>query len=82
MTRDDDVLEQLTSRRYEVRPDGRIKLEDKAKHKKRNDGASPDIGDALAIAFYEGRFRAASAATIERKIITGSESEWEKIRGI
>jgi len=81
MKSDDDILEQLTSRRYESRGNGRIKLEDKQKHKQRTKGQSPDIGDALAIAFYEGNFRSNAPKVVQRKIITGSESEWEKIRG-
>jgi len=76
------VLAQLTSRRYEVRISGRIKLEDKEKHKRRTSGGSPDIGDALAIAFYEGRFKASETKTFTRRILTGSDSEWERIRDL
>jgi len=81
LQQDDDLLEQVTSRRYEAKGNGRLKLEDKQKHKTRTGGQSPDIGDALAIAFYEGHFRSNAPKVVQRKIITGSESEWEKIRG-
>lgn len=76
---DDEVLSQLSSRHYVVQPNGRVKLEDKAMHKKRTD-CSPDIGDAMAIAFYEGNLRGGDNKIIPMKTIIGSDSEWEKLR--
>jgi hypothetical protein len=45
----DQLLEDLTSPKYEQRSDGRIALEPKA-HVKSRIGRSPDWGDALALA--------------------------------
>ncbi len=53
---DDDTVGQLTTRKYKIMPDGRIKVE--SKDEMRNRGlASPDRSDALGLCFHSGRNR-------------------------
>lgn len=73
---DEDVLSQLSSRNYVIKASGKIGLEDKATHKKRN-GNSPDIGDAMAMAFYDGNLKGSLLKSINIKTI-GGESLWDK----
>jgi phage terminase large subunit len=51
---DQELIEQLTSRKYHIEPDGRIKLERKDDMKKRG-LHSPDRADALALCMYSGQ---------------------------
>ena len=46
------LIEQMATREYKIRPDGRIKLESKDDMKKRQ-LTSPDRADALALCLYE-----------------------------
>lgn len=46
------LLEQMATRQYKIKPDGRIKLETKDEMKKRS-LTSPDRADALALCLYE-----------------------------
>lgn len=48
----DELISQLSTRRYRINSDGKIELERKEDMKKRG-LKSPDIGDALALAVYE-----------------------------
>lgn len=48
----DDLITQLTNRKYRVNSDGKIELERKEEMKKRG-LSSPDRGDALGLALYE-----------------------------
>jgi len=50
---DEQLLAQLSTRKYKIQPDGRIKLERKEDMKKRG-LPSPDRADALALCFDEG----------------------------
>jgi hypothetical protein len=47
------LISQLTTRKYKFKSDGRMILESKEDIRKKG-GKSPDWGDAVAIAFYEG----------------------------
>lgn len=47
------LMSELTNRRYKFKSDGKMILESKEEIKKRG-GKSPDWGDAVTIAFYEG----------------------------
>jgi len=51
---DDDTVGQLTTRKYKVMPDGRIKIESKDEMKKRG-LVSPDRADGLGLCFHSGR---------------------------
>ena len=51
---DDELIAQLTNRRYRLNSDGRIELERKESMKKRG-LRSPDRADALALAMYRPR---------------------------
>jgi hypothetical protein len=73
----EDVAAQLSSRRYLFK-NGKIALEEKNKHK-RDNNVSPDIGDAVAIAFYDGTLSNGIPLTVSRRSVIGSESEWEKM---
>jgi hypothetical protein len=53
---DDDTVAQLTTRRYRVMPDGRVKIESKDDLRRRG-LPSPDRADALGLAFYQERNR-------------------------
>ncbi len=79
MKPDDETLAQISSRRYIIMENGKIKLEDKAMHTKR-EGCSPDIGDAMAIAFYDGNLKGSDFHILKRNLVIGSDSEWEKYR--
>lgn len=48
--RERDVIRDLTSRRFKIRPDGKLLLEPKSEFLERG-APSPDFGDALALAF-------------------------------
>jgi hypothetical protein len=63
---DQELVEQLTSRRYHIEPDGRIKLERKDDMKKRGIH-SPDRADALALCLYVPQTYDFSGLKIERK---------------
>jgi len=63
---DQELVEQLTSRRYHIEPDGRIKLERKDDMKKRG-VHSPDRADALALCLYVPQSYDFSDTKIERK---------------
>lgn len=52
LPRDDELIVQLTTRKYTVRPDGKIKLERKEDMKKRG-VTSPDRADALALSIAQ-----------------------------
>lgn len=52
---DDDLIAQLSTRKYAVKPDGKIKLERKEDMKKRG-LRSPDRADAVVLAFASKRF--------------------------
>ncbi len=75
----DEAVAQISSRRYIIMENGRIRLEDKSAHKKR-EGCSPDIGDALAIAFYDGNLKSSDFHVLKRNLVIGSDSEWEKFK--
>ena len=45
------VISQLSSRRFTIQGDRRIKLESKEEYKKRSTGGSPDDADALAMCY-------------------------------
>ena len=60
---DTELLLELTSRLYKVRPDGRIEIESKDAYKKRY-GKSPDKGDALLLCFYQPKKVSRIVATI------------------
>ena len=51
---DAELIAQLTTRKYKLQPDGRIKLERKEEMKKRGI-SSPDRADALALCLARGR---------------------------
>ncbi|MFM2490834.1 hypothetical protein ABW365_26175 [Enterococcus avium] len=51
---DSSLIKELSTRKFKMTSRGRIRLESKDDMKKRNIG-SPDIADALALAFYERR---------------------------
>jgi len=51
---DDDTVGQLTTRKYKIMPDGRIKIESKDEMKKRG-LVSPDRADGLGLCFHSGR---------------------------
>jgi phage terminase large subunit len=63
---DQELIEQLTNRKYNIEPDGRIKLERKADMKKRG-VHSPDRADALALCMYNRQTFDFGDAKIERK---------------
>lgn len=50
---DEELISQLSSRKYKIESDGRIKLESKDEVKKRGE-RSPDRGDALALCLDKG----------------------------
>ena len=50
---DDELIKQLSVRKYKITSKGKIQLESKEDMKKRNVG-SPDKADAVTLAFYEG----------------------------
>jgi phage terminase large subunit len=50
---DEELIDELTDRRYELTKDDRRKVESKEEFKKRN-GKSPDKADALLLTFYHG----------------------------
>lgn len=56
---DPDLAKELSSRKYDFAPDGRLRIESKAEYKSRA-GRSPDIADAALLAFYNPRARPAS----------------------
>ncbi len=66
---DQELIEQLTNRRYHIEPDGRIKLERKEDMKKRGIH-SPDRADALALCLYNPQNYDFSDTKIERKTKT------------
>lgn len=49
-----NLIKELSTRKFKMTSNGKIRLESKEDMKKRNVG-SPDIADALALAFYERR---------------------------
>jgi hypothetical protein len=51
---DDDTIAQLSTRKYRVRPDGKVKIESKDEMRARK-VASPDRADALGLCFYQPR---------------------------
>jgi phage terminase large subunit len=51
---DNDLLQQLATRIYEVTDKGKIKIESKKKYKERTEQPSPDRADAVVMAFYDG----------------------------
>jgi hypothetical protein len=63
---DQELIEQLTNRRYIIEPDGRIKLERKDDMKKRGIH-SPDRADALALCLYAPQSYDFSDLPIERR---------------
>lgn len=77
-----DALEQLSSRSYVIQPNGKYKLEEKGQHKRKNRGVSPDIGDALAIAFYEGKKGTLAQMGSDKNYIMRGESEWGAFRRV
>ncbi len=76
-----ELLEQVSSRCYGILPNGRYKLEDKNIHKKRNRGVSPDIGDALSIALYDGKM-SKNASLKENRFIERGGSAWEQFKRV
>jgi phage terminase large subunit len=52
---DDELITQLTDRRYKYDKAGRKQVEAKDEYKKRNSGLSPDKADALLLTFYQGK---------------------------
>lgn len=50
----EELVEQLSTRGYMLTPDGKIKIETKEVQKKKL-GRSPDLADAVVIAFYTGK---------------------------
>ena len=52
---DEEMTAELSTRKYKLQPDGKIKLERKEDMKKRGI-ASPDRGDALCLCFAHGGF--------------------------
>lgn len=50
---DRDLVQQLTTRLYEVTDKGKIKIESKQKYKDRTEASSPDRADAVVMAFYD-----------------------------
>lgn len=77
MKEDLDALEQLASRSYTILPNGKFKLEDKASHKKKNNGISPDIGDALSIAFYEGKTGKLRDTLKANNFVLRGDNKWQ-----
>lgn len=51
--KDNQLIAQLSGRRYKFTPKGKLTIESKDDYKKRNDGQSPDRADALVMAFYD-----------------------------
>lgn len=45
----DQLADEIASRKYELRPNGKIRMEDKAKHKEEHDGLSPDLADSAVM---------------------------------
>jgi len=66
---DDDLAAQLTTRKYKIQPDGRIKLERKEDMKKRG-LPSPDRGDALALCVSDETPPSLGKQTSKRKPVT------------
>lgn len=65
---DNQLIQQLCGRRYEMTKEGKIIIESKDKYKERNEGLSPDRADALVMAFYDqvyavGNFSAKANST-------------------
>lgn len=50
--KDDQLIAQLSNRRYEIQPDGKMKLEAKKVYMKRTTEKSPDRADAFVLACY------------------------------
>jgi len=55
---DDDTIAQLTTRKYRIMPDGKIKIESKDEMRQRG-SVSPDRADALGLCFHSGQIRVA-----------------------
>lgn len=65
---DNQLIQQLCGRRYEITNKGKIKIESKDEYMKRNENISPDRAEALVMAFYDqvnavGNFASQEAAT-------------------
>ena len=70
LPRDDDLLEEITSIRYEVRSDGKIQIEKKQNVKDRI-GRSPDKLDALALSYYPDHVMSSDALYVVRRASFG-----------
>lgn len=56
---DDQLIKELSTRKFKMTSSGKIQLEPKSEMKKRNVG-SPDIADAMTLAYYEPASRVAT----------------------
>jgi len=61
---DQDLMRELSGRRYDYDKQGRKVIESKDEFKKRNAGKSPDKADALLLCFYKGAKQKATAEAI------------------
>jgi len=73
------ALQHLSSREYEIDTDGKIKLTDK-NEMKRKYGFSPDIADAMAIAFYDNLQKARASLKTKISVLRRGHSEWAELR--
>jgi len=79
LPKDELALQHLSSREYEIDVDGKIKLMDK-NEAKRKYGFSPDIGDALAVAFYDNLIPAKYSMRSNIAFLRRRQSAWAEYR--
>lgn len=79
MYEDELAIQHLSCREYEVDDKGKISLMDKVTTKKKY-GFSPDIGDAMAIAFYNNLQPAKHSVKSSIKVLRRRHSEWAEYR--